>query len=73
MEMQDLEIIQKNSEHDAELKALWDLHQGYEKLLAKYANKPFLTPVEETEVKELKRKKLAGKTRLQTILDKYRS
>jgi uncharacterized protein YdcH (DUF465 family) len=72
MEMQELEIIKKNCEHDAELKALWDLHIGYEKLLDKYASKPFLTPVEEAEVKELKRKKLAGKTKLQTILDKYR-
>lgn len=72
MEPQDLAIIEKYSPQDVELKSLWDLHQDYERRLEKYAGKSFLTPVEEAEIKELKKKKLAGKTKLQTILDRYR-
>jgi len=57
---------------DNELKALWELHLDYERELEKLSAKGGLTQVEEAEVKELKKKKLAGKTRLIQILDRYR-
>lgn len=72
MEQYELELIAKYGESDEELKKLWDDHISYEKILEKYESKPFLTPVEEQEVKELKKKKLTGKTRMHTILDKYK-
>lgn len=72
MEPRDLEIIEKFSTEDMELKSLWDQHVVYEKMLEKLEGKSYLSPTETQEMKELKKKKLAGKTKLQTILDKYR-
>ncbi len=72
MEARDLEIIEKFSAEDMELKSLWDQHVVFEKMLEKLEGKSYLSPTETQEMKELKKKKLAGKTKLQTILDKYR-
>jgi uncharacterized protein YdcH (DUF465 family) len=72
MEQFDLDLIEKYMEQDMELKSLWDLHLDYERRLEKLAGKPFLSPSEEAEVKEMKKKKLAGKTKLQALLDKYK-
>ncbi|MFP4128679.1 MAG: DUF465 domain-containing protein [Desulfonatronovibrio sp.] len=54
------------------MKDLWDKHISYEKMLEKYETKPYLTPAEDQEVKEIKKKKLAGKTKIHTILSKYK-
>ena len=73
MEAKDLELIQKYEGEDAELKALWDQHTVYGKMLEKMESKSYLSPTETQEMKELKKKKLAGKTKLQSLLDKYRT
>ncbi|ABB38966.2 hypothetical protein Dde_2169 [Oleidesulfovibrio alaskensis G20] len=73
METRDLELLEKLSSRDPELKALWEDHVLYEKQIEKLDNKPFLTPSEQTHVKELKKQKLEGKTKLLTILESYRS
>ncbi|WP_319466657.1 DUF465 domain-containing protein [uncultured Pseudodesulfovibrio sp.] len=73
MEAQDLELIEKYGDEDGEVKALWDQHVVYEKMLNKLEAKTYLSPTELQEVKELKKKKLAGKTKLQGLLDKYRT
>jgi len=73
MEAKDLELIEKYGAEDAQLKALWDQHIVYEKMLEKLESKTYLSPTETQEVKELKKKKLAGKTTLQSLLDKYRT
>lgn len=72
MEQQDLELVSAHLAHDEELKALWEEHVGYEKILERYAGKAALSPAEELEVKEYKKKKLAGKTKIQSLLEKYR-
>lgn len=72
MEDLDRALIEKFAVEDSELRALWQHHQDYEKMIAKLESKPFLSPAVELEVKELKKKKLAGKTKLQALLDKYR-
>ncbi|MGL1862557.1 MAG: DUF465 domain-containing protein [Pseudodesulfovibrio sp.] len=73
MEAQDLALIEKHGEEDAELKALWEQHVVFEKMVNKLEAKSFLSPPETQELKELKKKKLAGKTQLQGLLDKYRT
>lgn len=73
MEAKDLELIEKYEGEDVELKALWDQHCTYEKMLDKLESKTYLSPTESQEIKELKKKKLAGKTQLQGLLDKYRT
>lgn len=72
MEQKDLELIAENLGNDEELKALWEEHVGFEKILEKYSGKAALTPAEDQEVKEYKKKKLAGKTRIQELLQKYK-
>lgn len=73
MEQHEIELIEKYSGKDVELKSLWDLHLDYERQLEKLQKKAALTPVEETEIKELKKKKLAGKTKLQQLLERYKT
>lgn len=71
MEPRDLELLDEHASNDPELKALWDEHVTYSKLIEKLEQKPFLSPSEDLELKEMKKKKLAGKTRLQGLLEKY--
>lgn len=72
MDSRDLELIAKFSESDAELRALYDDHVALDKMIEKLEGKPYLNAAEDLEVKELKKKKLAGKTRIHSILDNYR-
>ena len=72
MEQYELELIEKYGETDEELKSLLDNHSSHEKKLEKYETKPFLTPSEEQEVKEIKKKKLANKTKIHALLLKYK-
>ena len=72
MDQRDLDLIAKYGEADPELKSLYEEHIAFEKILDKMEGKPFLTPSEETELKEIKKKKLTGKTRIETLLMKYR-
>lgn len=72
MEQHDLELIAANLGRDEELKSLWEQHVGFEKILEQYSGKAVLSPTEELEVREYKKKKLAGKTRLHALLEKYK-
>jgi len=73
MEAKELELIQMHETEDPELKALWEQHVVYGKMLEKLESKSYVSPTETQEIKELKKKKLAGKTKLQGLLDKYRT
>ena len=73
MESQDIDLLQKHTDQNEELKALWEEHQLYEKQLEKLEKKPYLTPGDLKAVKEIKKKKLNGKTKIQSILDGYRT
>lgn len=72
MDAQELELINEYAGQDEELKSLWNEHQLYEKQLEKLESKSYRTPAEETQMKELKKQKLDGKTRLVAKLDKYK-
>lgn len=72
MEPKDLELIEKLADQDSEIKALWDQHKSYEAIVRKMEGKPYLSTTETQEVKELKKKKLAGKTKLHGLLEKYK-
>lgn len=72
MDALELELLNKYAEKDEELKHLWDDHRLYEKQLEKLESKSFLTPDEEIRVKELKKQKLDGKTKLVEKLDHYK-
>ncbi|MBQ4616496.1 MAG: DUF465 domain-containing protein [Mailhella sp.] len=72
MEERDLKIIEQYGETDPELKTLWEEHMLFERQLAKFEEKVYLTPAEELEMKTLKKQKLDGKTKLAAALDKYK-
>ncbi|SKA81226.1 DUF465 domain-containing protein [Desulfobaculum bizertense] len=70
MENKDLEMIAEYADLNPEIKILWEEHQLYEKQLHKLERKAYLTPDEDRVVKELKKKKLAGKTKLMGLLER---
>jgi len=72
MEDLNLAIVEKYSSENPELKTLWDNHIIFEKQVNKLESKGFRNPPEEEELKQLKKQKLEGKTRLYELLDKYR-
>ena len=73
MEANELTLIEQFRDKDTELQTLWEEHLLYEKQLEKLESKPFLSPQEDTLVKDIKKKKLLGKTRMQAIIDRYKS
>jgi uncharacterized protein len=73
MESQDVDLLKRHTDQDEELNALWEEHQLYEQQLEKLEKKPYLTPGDLKAVKEIKKKKLNGKTKIQFILDRYRT
>lgn len=73
MDVKDTDLVLKNMENDRDLRTLWEEHQVFEKKLEKMERKPFLTDEEKIEKKRLQVAKLAGKTKIEAILSKYRS
>jgi uncharacterized protein len=72
MEQRDVELIQKCMANDKVLESLYHEHLDFERQLEKFNNKPFLTPVEEMEKKNLQKKKLKGRDEIEKILEEYR-
>lgn len=55
-----------------ELRQLLDEHRALDGKIDQYAQRPYLTSLEEIEVKTLKREKLLRKDRIEAILSRYR-
>lgn len=72
MDQNDVTLIERYLKEDRILASLYKEHIDYEKQLAKLDNKLFLTPQEEVLRKELQKKKLKGKDKIETILQQYR-
>lgn len=72
MNEKDTQLIQDHLEDNPELSGLWEEHLTLEQRLAKIDRKPFLNPDEKTERKRLQLAKLAGKTKMEVILNGYR-
>lgn len=73
MDQHELELLEKYAPQDPELKSLWDDHLIYEKQVEKLESKHFLTPAEQQTLKQLKKQKLEGKTKMMHILDNLKS
>lgn len=69
MDQHELDLLEKHLPTDPELKSLWEDHLLYEKQLEKLESKNYLTPSEQQTLKQLKKQKLEGKTKLMHILD----
>ena len=72
MEEKDRLLIEKHSVHDEELRKYVEEHMLFEKQLHELSKKTYLTPEEEMQQKQIKKLKLAGRDRIETILKKYR-
>ena len=71
MDSHELQRLEKLAPAHPDLQALWDEHVLYEKQLEKLEGKPYRTPQEEQQVRELKKQKLDGKTKLVDLLEQY--
>lgn len=71
MDQKERDLLEKYAAQDEELRTLRDEHALFEKQLEKLEGKPYKTPAEEQQVKQLKKQKLDGKTKMVAILDRY--
>jgi len=71
VEKKELELLEKLAPTHPDLKTLWDDHILYEKQLEKLESKKFLTPTEEQQVRQIKKQKLDGKTKMVALLTEY--
>lgn len=71
MEKRDHEMISKMQLSNFELKRLYQEHIDIERRLSKFETRSFLTPIEQVELKRLKRKKLRGVDRMMSILSSH--
>lgn len=72
MEKKDRILIEKHIEQDEELKKHVLEHRLFEKQLEELEGKHFLTADEELQQKRIKKLKLAGRDKIESILKKYR-
>jgi uncharacterized protein len=72
MEQREEELIRQHSDHDEELKALYEEHLRFKRQLENFREKPYLTAEEEMEKKRIQKLKLARKDRMMMILARYR-
>jgi len=72
MDKQDIALIEELMGENQELAALWREHQELEQKLENLAQRSYLAPDEEQEVKRLKKVKLAGRDRMEAILAEHR-
>lgn len=73
MDQQEKDLLAKHAASDPELKALWDDHLLYEKKIEKLEGLVYRSPAEQQELKQLKKQKLEGKTRMTEILDRLKT
>jgi hypothetical protein len=73
MERQDLDLIEKYSPVDEELRRHIEDHHRYEEILENLSKRAHLSPEEELEEKRVKKLKLKGRDRIEQILSKYRT
>ncbi len=62
------ELIKNNHEY----RKLWEQHQAFEKRLQQIGNKPYPSEEESLEIPVLKKKKLALKDQMQSMIAAYR-
>lgn len=72
MDQHEIDLLEKYAPTDPDLKSLWDDHLLYEKQVEKLESKRILTPTEQQTLKQLKKQKLEGKTKLMHILDRLK-
>lgn len=73
MEKHDEELIQTLMVQDDELRQHYEEHLEFEKQLHALNRKLYLTPEQDRQRREIQKRKLAGKDKLMTILQRHRA
>jgi hypothetical protein len=73
MTRSDLHLIEILTPQDPELEKLVAAHAGFQAALQAFEARSWLSPEEEAHVRRLKRLKLAGRDRIETILEPHRA
>ena len=73
MDQHEIDLIEQLLPTGPELKSLWEDHMLYSKQVEKLESKSYRTPTEEQTLKQLKKQKLEGKTKLMELLDSHRA
>jgi hypothetical protein len=66
------DLKKKLMEEDPEFRALVEEHEHFELVLEEFNRKPYLTPAEEIDRKNIQKQKLKGKDRMERILKRNR-
>ena len=72
MSQKEEELKKKLMEENPEFRTLAEEHEDFERILEEFNRKPYLTPAEEIERKNIQKQKLKGKDRMERILKKNR-
>ena len=72
MEVKDQSMVQDLFDTNPRFRLLYEEHRLLEKELAQFEDRPFLTPEEERERKNIQKLKLAGKDEMERIIANYR-
>jgi len=73
MERSEIDLIQRLTPKHDELRHLWHRHQAFEKDLTRLDSLRYPTEAERREIGRIKRLKLRGKERMQSILDSHKN
>jgi uncharacterized protein YdcH (DUF465 family) len=73
MEQKDIELLQSLLPSNEELASLWHEHMELEKKLDDMSTRVYLTAEEQVEFQRLKKVKLAGRDRIESILAEHRA
>lgn len=71
MDKGELELLEKLAPEHPDLQNLWQEHMLYEKQLEKLERKSYHTPEEELQIRQIKKQKLDGKTRMVYLINEY--
>jgi len=72
MEPRDVALIERLLPQHAELRRLWEEHQRLDRELEALLTQRFRTPEEEARSQEIRKIKLAGRDRIESILRDHR-
>ncbi len=72
MEEKDQTLVQALFDSNPRFRLLYEEHRLLEKELLQFEDRPFLSPEEEREKKNIQKLKLAGKDEMEQIIGNYR-
>tara|TARA_Y100001933_G_C18531231_1_gene369114 strand:- start:114 stop:350 length:237 start_codon:yes stop_codon:yes gene_type:complete len=73
MELADRLLVERFAEVNTELRDLIEAHHRFEDDIQQISSRPWLSPVDQQNLRVLKKRKLRGRDRIEAILRGYRT